>query len=462
MIDNKFELYKYINNNIKPKQKEKQEYGEVFTPLNIIEQLFENLDKKYKEINNNSIFEEVNFKWGDVNGSGIGNFSIVIYFKLMDGLKNIIINENERKKHILENMIYMAEYNINNIEICKKIFESNEYKLNLFHGDALTLNINKEWGIDKFDVIVGNPPFNKGGIKSCSGKYLNKNGEKNITVWPRFVKKSFENLKEEGFLILIHPLSWLKKCHSIHNVLLEKYIIYLKLWDNAQSKICINGEIPLSVYILQNINNLTELKTKVITELKRYSCYNTSLVYLDKNISIPLGCFNIYNKLSKFIDKYKCKLDINTKTVRSNGIQQQLPDNYDIKDKWGIDTYRLRDGIIVKKLIEKHPDIDKRKIIIANKTDIIGHFIDEGKIGLTGNHKYYILGDNLELIKKILSFKFCRIITIFLKYRQQFLEIEVFNYIPDLRKMDIIDIEEDEFYKLVGFDENEIKYIYQI
>ena len=80
MIDNRFELYKYINNNIKPKQKEKQEYGEVFTPLNIIEELFENLDKKYKEINNNSIFEEVNFKWGDLNGSGLGNFSIVIFF----------------------------------------------------------------------------------------------------------------------------------------------------------------------------------------------------------------------------------------------------------------------------------------------------------------------------------------------------------------------------------------------
>ena len=56
MIDNRFELYKFIKNDIKPKQK-KQEYGEVFTPLNIIEELFENLDKKYKEINNNSIFE---------------------------------------------------------------------------------------------------------------------------------------------------------------------------------------------------------------------------------------------------------------------------------------------------------------------------------------------------------------------------------------------------------------------
>ena len=106
MIDNKFELYEFINNNIKPKQKEKQVYGEVFTPLNIIEELFENLDKKYREINNNSIFEEVNFKWGDVNGSGIGNFSIVIYFKLMDGLKNIIINENERKTYNRKYDIY--------------------------------------------------------------------------------------------------------------------------------------------------------------------------------------------------------------------------------------------------------------------------------------------------------------------------------------------------------------------
>ena len=40
MIDNKFELYEFINNNIKPKQKEKQVYGEVFTPLNIIEEIY--------------------------------------------------------------------------------------------------------------------------------------------------------------------------------------------------------------------------------------------------------------------------------------------------------------------------------------------------------------------------------------------------------------------------------------
>ena len=380
----------------------------------------------------------------------------------MDGLKNKIIDEKERKKHILENMIYMAELNINNIEICKKIFESNEYKLNLFHGDALTLNINKEWGIDKFDVIVGNPPFNKGGIKSCSGKYLNKNGEKNITVWPKFVKKSFEILKEEGFLILIHPLSWLKERHSIHNVLLEKYIIYLKLWDNAQSKIFINGEIPLSLYVLQNINNLNELKTKIKTELKRCNLNYESLVYLDKYHSIPLAYHNIFSKLLYFVEKHNCKLQVNKITVKTTGIKTILPLKYDISDKWGVDTCKIKDGIIVKKLIQVHPDMDKNKLIISNKTSFYGVFIDYGKLGLTGNDNYYILGENLELIKNILSFKICKIISQYTKYRQFFLNSEAFTYIPDLRKLDIIDIEEDEFYKLVGFDENEIKDIYQI
>ena len=117
---------------------------------------------------------------------------------------------------------------------------------------------------------------------------------------------------------------------------------------------------------------------------------------------------------------------------------------------------------MVKELIQTHPDMNKDKIIIANKSSFNGAFIDKGKLGLTGNHKFYILGHNLELIKKILSFKICKIITQYTKYGQQFLDSEAFTYIPDLRKMGYTDIEEDEFNELVGFDENEIKDIYQI
>ena len=51
--------------------------------------------------------------------------------------------------------------------------------------------------------------------------------------------------------------------------------------------------------------------------------------------------------------------------------------------------------------------------------------------------KIYILGDNLELILKIMNFGISNMICDYTKYRMSFLEKEVCNYIPDIRKLDI-------------------------
>ena len=40
-----------------------------------------------------------------------------------------------------------------------------------------------------------------------------------------------------------------------------------------------------------------------------------------------------------------------------------------------------------------------------------------------------------------------------------FLNKESFEYIPDIRKLGIKDITEEEFYKLIGLDKNEINLI---
>jgi hypothetical protein len=88
-------------------------------------------------------------------------------------------------------------------------------------------------------------------------------------------------------------------------------------------------------------------------------------------------------------------------TIKSSGTKSKIPQNYTLEDMFAIDTYKLQEGILVKKASETHPDANKRKIIIANKRGFKGAFIDEGKLSLTGNHKFYILGDKLELIQKI-------------------------------------------------------------
>ena len=91
--------------------KERKENGEVFTPMWLVNEM---LDKVPSEV-----WSDKNCKWLDP-AVGIGNFPIDIYLRLMEGLKKIIIDKEERKKHILENMIYMIDINDKNINILKK------------------------------------------------------------------------------------------------------------------------------------------------------------------------------------------------------------------------------------------------------------------------------------------------------------------------------------------------------
>ena len=125
----------------------------------------------------------------------------------------------------------------------------------------------------------------------------------------------------------------------------------------------------------------------------------------------------------------------------------------------GVDTYLLKEGIIVQEVEKPNEDTFKRKLIIANKCSFNGSFIDNGSLSICGTNNRYILGDNLELIQKILNFKLSKIIYYTTKYSQSFLSKEAFKYIPDLRKLGITDITEEEYYKLLGLSDDEIQQI---
>jgi hypothetical protein len=59
----------------------------------------------------------------------------------------------------------------------------------------------------------------------------------------------------------------------------------------------------------------------------------------------------------------------------------------------------------------------------------------------------------------MLDFNIINIIGHYTKYGQDFLDNEAFKYIPDIRKLGINDITEDEFYKLIGLTRQEINQI---
>jgi len=204
---------------------------------------------------------------------------------------------------------------------------------------------------------MGNPPYNKGGIRSHTGKQL---GEKNETVWPEFITYAINHLTKDGFLIYINPLSWLKKSHSMHNTLLTNHVIWLKLWDNSKAKQEINADIPLSQYIMYNKQNNRRNKTTIISQLKRRGIESQSYTYIYSDISIPLSLHSIFAKLINKINENDLQLEVLTTTVKSSGKSVVLPKKYAVGNMYGIDTYRIKDGYFVKKMVVRHPDQAKK------------------------------------------------------------------------------------------------------
>jgi hypothetical protein len=226
LIDKPKELLELINKCLKPKEIEKKDNGEVFTPVFIIDDMLDKLDEQYKKNNNNqSIFNNKNIKWLDP-ANGMGNYPIIIYLRLMDGLKKEIPDNNNRKKHILENMLYMSEKTKKNCYVAKQIFDiNNDYKLNLHIADSLTLDINKIFKVNKFDVIIGNPPYND---------KLTKVGA--IPLYNKFIEYYVDKCDYLSFIIPSRWFSGGKGLDKFREMMLNrKDISYIKHIDDASS-----------------------------------------------------------------------------------------------------------------------------------------------------------------------------------------------------------------------------------
>jgi site-specific DNA-methyltransferase (adenine-specific) len=347
LIDRPKELLELINDCLKPNKKETQLYGEVFTPMEfIINKMLKDLEVYYLSKYNKNIYEEEHLKWGDTS-AGMGNYPVAIYYKLMDGLKYKIIDINERKRYILEKMLYMGELSKKNCFLIKQIFDINdEYKLNLYQGDSLRLDLQKEFGLSKFDILIGNPPYNE---------ELNKTGGK--PLYNKFIEYY---LNKCDIMSYITPSRWFSggKClDNFRQMMLNRTdILYIKHHKNAKdifgNSVDIEGGVNYFL-IDKNHNGLcnyngNDVKLNnfdIVLDVKYYDLVNKFLKYdkittyyisqdhykiqtndkrlINENRNDYLKCYVSQQKgFVKYIDKKEIKKDItNYKviTARANG-----------------------------------------------------------------------------------------------------------------------------------------------
>jgi hypothetical protein len=241
-------LHAYIESKLPPKDLEKKQFGEVFTPLTLVTEMLDAIDKYADK----DFWKNPDLKILDP-AAGIGNFPLIAFEKLMVGLKGKIPQEAMRKKHILENMLYMVELNGNNVRLMKKIFGGDKYKLNIVKGDFLEDKTHKKLlnmlGTKelKFDLVMGNPPF-----QSLRQERGGKSGQK---IWQPIVYASYEMLNMKGLMTFIHPRGWrkpdAKSNKSLFMALRECQMFYLVIRNEHQGKQMFGASAAVDWYVLQ-------------------------------------------------------------------------------------------------------------------------------------------------------------------------------------------------------------------
>ena len=374
---------------------DKKQRGVVFTPMKTVEFVLSKLPEE--------VWLNPNFKWLDPC-CGIGNFSVFVYFKLMDTLSLKINDTEERRKHILENMLHMVEMKDSYYEINKKIFLSDTYNLNLFKGTYVSLHtLDPEIPIYNpdvnFDIIIGNPPYQK----------ENKVDPSKLSAKPLyhlFVERSIDLLNDSGYLNFIHPISWRRKSKEIKilSKMTQYYFIYLYTTNHFQPfKTC---SPYINIYVLQKRPYNKKLLTTYETQFDKKEYKGDTNIPNNLSFMPVLLSKEVLSIIDKMINAEGSKLNIQLESKFSTSkknIRVEQNEEYKFKN---IHTNHKKKGILYRYSNRKHPCQDKLKIVMNFKGGFqnLRPIIEGGGIGITDNSMYMcVTDDNKDFILDFLN-----------------------------------------------------------
>lgn len=467
------EVLEYIRDHLAPKDAERHKFGEVFTPMTLVHEMLDTLP--------DNVWNNPDLKWLDP-ANGMGNYPIAVFLRLYygfrtkngafvgiteggegkynPGLTHIMSNDVERRNHIVKNMLFMVELNSKNIAISRTLFkklapgvEPNIIQMHRTNGFLADVEMKFPNGVvNEFDIVMGNPPFNRGAVRVAMVTSKTRKERKELGLekasesgfWGKFVEKALHGLlKNNGYLLFIHPITWFKPDRAgLHDKILSKKLHTIKIYKNdgsAQKLFEGKGKISVAFYLLQNVKNSGT--TKIL-----YGDYLNKVENVELNTkSILLLQFNsIYDKIIKKVKLLGESNDLKHKTTKSC-------------DNDG--TYKLITALEEKGTIKyvhsstAHPDQATPKIIVGGTYKPIVLFDKEGRYGLyEKGQRHYIVGENLDKLNDYFKTKLSTMLLKSIKYEQDFIKP---GYFPDVRSIDLETINDDTLADYFGFTPEE-------
>lgn len=400
----------------------KQESGQFFTPMPIVDFMIKSLPIK-EQMENNIKNNRLDFlpKMID-NACGSGHFII----SFMDEVQNFINNYEDLQNPTIKNKI--ESWRINSYSWAKDIvigiekdyrlakttkisgFLNGDGEATIINGDGInkfsseeyrnTILYSQQNKIEKFDFFITNPPFSIDGFLKnilinninekdfCLLKSLSKTSSK---IEILFVERMYQLLKENGLAVIILPQSIFttKDYVDMRNFMLNKFEIL---------SICNFGDITFSG-TTTSPTILFLRKRKKDEELN----FNNKVLIINSPKMIKRSLKEEKEFLGYEFSSNRNKLGINY-------LNGNLKNNYSsIIKNWIIDknkqAIKENELMQIRQLADIIIDIDKDKMIYPNKKSrpnknwktlselgfIINNKID--KIDRTNNIKYIEIGD---------------------------------------------------------------------
>ena len=252
-------LRRLIETHFKPTNKEKEDHAEVTTPVSLVDEMLNKIPAEFWK-SPKKVLEPC---------CGKGNFLIGIFDKFYEGLQEK--DKIKRCKVIIEECLYFGDITTLNAFISTEILkchilsktEQNECNLsfNTFVGNSLKLNIGGLFKIEKFNAVIGNPPYNASGATGTGN-----------TIWQDFTKKSLKEwIVLNGYLLFVHPSGWRKpntargKFTGLFELMTkENQMLYLENHGLKDGKKVFNCGTRYDWYLIERIKKYKE--TVVIDE----------------------------------------------------------------------------------------------------------------------------------------------------------------------------------------------------
>ena len=224
------------------------------TPLYVVREKINHIPERTL-INPNSRFLEPS--------AGIGTYAVVLFNKLL---------EYHDRDHILNNMIYLVEIKEYKCEYLKLLGFKNIYNTNFLTHDFNNM---------KFDVILGNYPFNDGVGMETKGLNGAKQGKTNL--YKEFIAHSKTVIKPTGIIAVIAPpgafKSFLDNSLNIQKYYFNNKRCWIKListvsWFCSLDPEVKLGSVPTTIQDKLFTNDHTKIRQRASKKEHSYYLYN--------------------------------------------------------------------------------------------------------------------------------------------------------------------------------------------